>query len=118
MNWFFIAILAPIFWSISTHIDKFILSKYSKERGVGAIFLFSTFFSILISAVIFIFKYDEIISYSSLQNFFLFLMPGLLNALGFYFYLQSLKTEESSIVVALFQLSPVFAYFLGYIFLG
>ena len=118
MNWFFIAILAPLFWSVNTHFDKFILSKYSKGRGVGSVFLFSTFFSIIFSAAIFIFKHGEIILYSNFQNFLLFLLPGFLSAFGFYFYLQSLRNEESSIVVALFQLSPVFAYFLGYIFLG
>ncbi len=118
MNWFLIAILAPFFWSINTHFDKFILSKYSKGRGVGSVFLFSTFFSVLFALAILVFKYKEIFLNSNFQNFLLFLIPGFLSALGFYFYLQSLKTEESSVVVALFQTSPVFAYFLGYIFLG
>lgn len=118
MNWFFIAIIAPLFWSINTHFDKFILSKYSKGRGVGSVFLFSTFFSFFFAISIFALKYNEIILYSNFQNFLLFLIPGFLNAFGFYFYLKSLRTEESSVVVALFQLSPVFAYFLGYIFLG
>ncbi|MFA6586287.1 MAG: EamA family transporter [Candidatus Paceibacterota bacterium] len=118
MNWFFIAILAPIFWSINTHFDKFILSKYSRGRGIGSVFLFSTLFSIFISIAILIFKYNEIILYSSFNNFLLFLLPGFFGALGLYFYLQSLKNEESSVVVALYQTSPVFAYFLGYLFLG
>lgn len=118
MNWFFIAIWAPIFWSVSTHFDKFILSKYSKKSGVGSVFLFSTLFSLIFSILVFIFKHDEIIFNSNLQNIFLFLLPGFLNASGLYFYLRSLKNEESSVVVALFQLSPVFAYFLGYVVLG
>lgn len=118
MHWFFIAILAPIFWSVNTHFDKFILSKHSQGRGVGSVFLFSTFFSAVFAFGIFVFKGNEILSYSNLQNLFLFIIPGLLNALGFYFYLKSLQTEESSIVVALFQLSPVFAYFSGYLVLG
>ena len=118
MNWFFIAILAPFFWSINTHFDKFILSKYSKDRGVGSVFLFSTFFSAIFSIAIFLLKKQEILNHSSLNNFLLFLVPGFLSAFGFYFYLNSLKNEESSVVVALFQLSPVFAYFLGLIFLG
>ena len=118
MNWFFIAILAPIFWSINTHFDKFILSKYSKGRGVGSVFLFSTFFSIFFSAIVLALKHNEIFFYSNSQNFLFFLVPGLFGGLGFYFYLQSLRTEESSVVVALYQLSPVFAYFLGYLFLG
>jgi len=118
MNWFFIAIFAPIFWSINTHFDKFILSKYNKERGIESVFFFSTLFSVLFSLLILIFKHNEIFFYSGLQNLFLFLLPGFFNALGLYFYLQSLKTEESSIIVALFQLTPVFAYFLGFFILG
>lgn len=118
MSWFYIAILAPIFWSINTHFDKFILSKYSKGRGVGSVFLFSTFFSFLFSLVVLALKYGEISFNTNISNFTLFLIPGIMGALGFFFYLQSLKSEEPSIVVALFQLSPVFAYFFGYIFLG
>ncbi len=118
MNWFFVAILAPIFWSANTHFDKFILSKYSTGGGVGSVFLFSTFFSLIFSIALLVIKYSEIVLYSNLQNFLLFLIPGFLNAFGLYFYLKSLKTEESSVVVALFQLSPVFAYFLGYLFLN
>lgn len=118
MNWFFLAILGPIFWSVNTHFDKFILSKYNKERGVESVFFFSSSFSLLFFLAILIFKNNEIFSYSNLPNIPFFLLPGILNALGLYFYLQSLKTEESSIVVALFQLTPVFAYFLGYLILG
>lgn len=118
MSWFFIAILAPIFWSINTHFDKFILSKYSKGRGVGSVFLFSASFSAIFSIVILLLKWKEIFLYSTASNFALFLLPGIFCALGLYFYLQSLRTEESSVVVALYQSSPVFAYFLGYIFLG
>ncbi|MEK7104724.1 MAG: hypothetical protein AAB868_01655, partial [Patescibacteria group bacterium] len=71
MNWFFIAILAPLFWSINTHFDKFILSKYSRGRGVGSVFLFSTFFSAIIAIAVFIFKYNEIVLYTNFQNFLL-----------------------------------------------
>src|SRR3989344_4824731 len=100
MNWFFVSILAPIFWSANTHFDKFILSKHSKDRGVGSVFLFSTFFSFLFAATIFVFGYAEILSLSNYRNFILFLLPGFLNALGLYFYLRSLRVEESSVVVA------------------
>ncbi|MFA6515044.1 MAG: EamA family transporter [Candidatus Paceibacterota bacterium] len=118
MTWFFIALLAPVFWSISTHFDKYILSRYSKRGGMESVFLFSTFFSLIFALFIFSIKYNEIISYSEYQNILLFVIPGILNALGLYFYLKSLKNEESSIVVALFQVSPVFAYFLSYLILG
>jgi|SRR3989344_384830 len=118
MQWFFIALIAPIFWSINVHFDRFILTKYGRRGGVGSVFLFSTFFSFLFAFLVLILKYKEIFLYSNFQSTFFFLFPGFLNALGFYFYLQSLKDEESSVTVALFQLSPVFAYFLSYLILG
>lgn len=118
MTWIYIAILAPLFWSISTHFDKHILSKYSKRGGMESVFLFSTFFSLIFASLLFVFKYNEITFTSNFNNFILFIIPGILNAFGFYFYLKSLKNEESSVVVALFQVAPVFAYFLSYLFLG
>jgi drug/metabolite transporter (DMT)-like permease len=118
MNWFFISVMAPVFWSINTHFDKYILSRYNKDKGIESVFLFSTLFSILFSAGLFVFKHNDIILYHSYQDIGYLLLPGIFNALGFYFYLQSLKTEESSIVVALFQMTPVFAYILSYIILG
>lgn len=118
MNWFFIALAAPLLWSINVHFDRYILTRYRKHSGVGSVFLFSTFFSLLFAIGVLIFKNNEILLHSTFPNFFLFLLPGFLNAFGFFCYLQSLKDEESSVVVALFQLSPVFAYFLGYLILG
>jgi len=48
MNWFLIALIAPIVWSIVNHIDKYMLSKYLKERGLGALLIFSALSSVII----------------------------------------------------------------------
>ena len=34
MNWFFVALIAPILFSVSNYIDKFLLSRYFKKGAV------------------------------------------------------------------------------------
>ncbi len=116
-NWFFFAILAPILWSFINHIDKYLLNKFPSGKGVNAIILFSTFFSALILPFIAIFFHQQIFSVS-LSQFFLLIVTGFFGAAAFYFYLKAMDIEEASIVVALLQLTPVFAYFLSFFILN
>lgn len=116
-NWFFIALIAPIVWSIVNHIDKYMLSKYLKDRGVGALLIFSALSSIIILPFIAFFFYSNIFNISS-TDFLILIFIGFLSAGAFYFYLMGMEMEEASIVVPLFQLVPIFGYFLGYLILG
>lgn len=116
-NWFLVALIAPILWSIVNHIDKYMLSKYLKDRGVGALLIFSALSSIIILPFIAFFFYSEIFNISN-YDFFILLFIGFLSAGAFYFYLMGMEAEEASIVVPLFQLIPVFGYFFGYLILG
>lgn len=116
-NWFLISIIAPLLWSINTHTDKYVLSKYFKGNGTGAVFLFSALFSILVAGAILLFTDSPVFAFLP-QDIVMLLFVGALSALGFFSYLQALNEEESSIVVPFLQLIPVFGFFLGYIFLG
>lgn len=116
-NWFLIALIAPILWSIVNHIDKYMLSKYLKERGVGALLIFSALASVIILPFFLYFYHAQIFNISS-QDLITLFFVGLLSTLAFYFYLKGMDEEEASIVIPLFQLVPVFGYFLGYLILG
>ena len=116
-NWFLVALIAPILWSVVNHIDKYMLSKYLKERGVGALLIFSAVASVIALPFIGYFFYEEIISVST-YDFWLLILVGFLSAGAFYFYLKSMEQEEASMVIPLFQLVPVFGYFLGYLILN
>lgn len=117
MNWFFIALVAPVLWGVVNHIDKYMLSKYMKERGVGALLIFSALASVVILPFVgYIFR-NEIFSVGG-QDFVTLIFIGFLSAAAFYFYLVGMEKDEASIVVPLFQLVPIFGYFLGYIILG
>ncbi|MBP9711878.1 MAG: DMT family transporter [Candidatus Pacebacteria bacterium] len=115
-NWFLIALIAPILWSIVNHIDKYMLSKYLKDRGVGALLIFSALASVVILPFIAYFYHNEIFSIS-INDFWMLILIGLLSAGAFFFYLKGMDAEEATIVIPLFQLVPVFGYFLGYFIL-
>ena len=116
-NWFFIALIAPILWSIVNHIDKYMLSKYLKDRGVGALLIFSALASVIILPFVLFFYYSQIFNISNRDLITLFFV-GFLSVGAFYFYLKGMDEEEASVVIPLFQLVPVFGYFLGYLILG
>ena len=35
MNWLLLAITAPFIWSLLNHLDKYIITKYLKDSGIG-----------------------------------------------------------------------------------
>lgn len=116
-DWFFIALIAPILWSIVNHIDKHLLSRYFGGRGVGAVMLFSSLFSVFVLPIIIFFFHSQIFNLSFFDLMSL-LFVGLLSASAFYFYLRAMDIEEASIVVPLLQLVPIFGYFLSFLILG
>jgi drug/metabolite transporter (DMT)-like permease len=116
-NWFLIALIAPLLWSIVNHLDKYILSKYLKDRGVGALLIVSALSSIVVLPFLVYFYHSELFNISN-NDLIILIFVGFLSAGALYFYLEGMKEEEASIVVPLFQLVPVFGYFLGYFILG
>jgi len=114
--WFFLALAAPILWSLTNHIDKYLLSKYLPERGAGILLVFSALSSaIVLPPIAWIYR-GEIFNVSS-GNLATLLFVGLASAVGLYLYLICLEREEASVVIPLFQLIPVFGYVLGYLVL-
>lgn len=116
-NWFLIALISPILLSFVNHLDKYMLSKYSKNRGVGALLILSAVSSVLVLPFIFYFYHDVIFSVP-VFDILILILAGFMSAGAFYFYLLAMEIEETSIVIPLFQLIPVFGYFLGFAILG
>jgi drug/metabolite transporter (DMT)-like permease len=115
MNWFLIALLPPIFWSLTNHIDKYLLTKYFKDGAIGAVMIFSASIAILLLPIIIL------IQPSVLQNFQINYLLIVLNGTLYLFaslpYFYALERDDASLSVPLFQMIPVFSFILGYIFL-
>lgn len=115
MNWFLIALIAPALWSISNHIDKYLISRYFKGAA-GALIIFSALISVLVVPVIYLF-HPAVLAIAPYQAL-LVVICGVLDILAVTFYLYALQKGEASVVVPLFQLIPILAFILAYFFLG
>lgn len=116
MNWFLVALLPPALWSITNHFDKYLLSKYFKGGGVGALMVFSSIVGLLLLPFI-IFIHPAVIFSFNLSYLFISL-NGFVYILAVLPYFYALQKDEASIAVPLFQMVPVFSYFLSYLILG
>ena len=116
MSWFLIALLPPALWSITNHFDKYLLSKYFKGAGVGALMVFSSIIGMLLLPLI-IFIHPEVIA-SFQPKYLLISLNGFFYILAVLPYFYALQRDEASIAVPLFQMVPIFSYFLSYLVLG
>ncbi len=114
MHWFLLALLAPILWAFTNHADKYLLSKYFKVDGVGALMIFSTLFGVFVLPIA---AYmDPSFVDIGIRSSVLLMIAGICNATAIILYLYALQGDETSIVVPFFQTIPIFGYMLGYLF--
>jgi uncharacterized membrane protein len=116
MNWFLIALIPPFLYSVSNHVDKFLISKYFKGGGNGAVLIFSSLIGVLVFPAIYLF--NPAVFSINFKNALLLIVNGFLSALILLPYLHALEKDEASVVVPLFQTIPVFSYILAYFVLG
>lgn len=114
--WFFLALIAPLLYALTNHIDKILLERYFKEGGVGTLILFSSLLSAL--ALPILFWADPMALSVSRENILALAVVGILNVLVLWCYLLALRDEEASVAVVFYQLVPVFGYVLGFVILG
>jgi len=115
MHWFFLALGSVFLWSIVTYLDKFIIERFIKNRGVGSLILFSALFAGIVIPIIAIIN-PRVFSIPAI-DILLLCVSGILGSLAIIFYLYALEHEDTSLVIPLFQLIPIFSYILGFIFL-
>jgi len=115
MQWFFIALAAPAIWAIVNHVDKYIITKYFSGRGVGSLVIFTSVSGFI--AAVFILIFNPAVLSFDFWSAVIIASSGALLVASFIPYLYALEKEEASIVSTLFQMIPVFGYFLALIFL-
>jgi drug/metabolite transporter (DMT)-like permease len=115
MSWFLVALIAPFLYAVTNHIDKVLLEKHFKEGGVGTLILFSSLLSILALPVLLLIDFSVLSV--DFKNMLILLLVGVLNIAVLWCYLVALRDDEASIVIVFYQLVPIFALGLGYIFL-
>ena len=116
MSWFFIALWAPFLLACANHNDKFLLSRYLKQKTIGSIVILSSLLSGGAIAIVLFFQPG--VTTSVLVQGSALVATGMLSVLAAVCYLHALDNDEASFVTPLYQTVPLFAYVLGYFILG
>jgi drug/metabolite transporter (DMT)-like permease len=116
MNWFLIALVGPILYAATNHIDKYLLEKYFKGGEAGALILFSALFSIFALPIIYFI--EPSVFTLGLKTILILTLNGTINIICLILYFKALRDEEASTVVPFYQTIPIFGFILAYIILG
>ncbi len=117
ISWLIFALLSAFLWASVNHIDKFLLSKYCKEREIGGLTIFSGLIAIPVLIMLLILD-PLILSNLQFPSIILIVMSGVCYLLAIIPYLYALENDEVSTVAPQMILTTVFTMILGYLFLN
>jgi uncharacterized membrane protein len=116
MSWLVFAFLGPVLWAVSTHLDKYLVDRYFKDSNIAVLLIFTALIGLFTLPFIWFFEPKGIAL--SIESAGLMGLSGILYMGAMLLYLGALQSEEASVVAPFFQAAPLFAYLLGYFFLG
>lgn len=116
MHWVIVALIAPFLWSILNHTDKYLISKYSHDTGIGGLAVFSSLFAIFILPIAYFLNHGVFLISGEEAGFLI--ITGVFTSLGILFYLYALDRDDASHVVPFWFLIPILGYVLGVLLLG
>jgi uncharacterized membrane protein len=116
MSWVVYALVASALWSITNHIDKYILGRFFKGSGKGAVLIFISLVSFFVLPLVLITDHS-VLQIDPLHALIIF-CSGIIYMIFLLPYMFALSMDEASVVIPMFQLIPVFTFILGYFFLG
>lgn len=121
MEWFFLALLAPIVWALGNHIDAFLVRSFIKDgededsHSVGSLIIVSCLVGFILLPLCALME-PEIFSVPGKLKMIL-MAVGILEGLSILAYLYAVMEDDIASVVAWFNVIPVFNLFLGLIIL-
>jgi drug/metabolite transporter (DMT)-like permease len=111
-----IAMLSPALWAAGNHIDKYLVDRRMQNAGVGAALVFSSLVGVPMALIFWLLR-PHVTAIHPL-NAAILTFNGVLYIFSLLPYLLALQRDDASVVVPLFQLTVVFSYGLGLVFLG
>ncbi len=115
MLWIMFALLGPVSWGASTHIDKYLVERYFKHSDTAVLMVFTAIVSVIALPLIWLFQPSVILlSYAEAG---IVALSGAMYMGAMLFYLRAVQSDEASVVAPLFQFSTVFTLILAYLFL-
>jgi drug/metabolite transporter (DMT)-like permease len=114
--WLVYAFSGPVFWAVSTHIDKYLVDRYFRHADTTVLMVFTALLSLVFLPPIAIM--DDAVFAPGAGAIAVMTISGILYMGAMLFYLRAIQREEASVVAALFQASTLFTFLLGWLFLG
>lgn len=122
MEWFFLALMAPIVWALGNHIDAFLVKSFIRDgisddsHSVGSLIIVSCLVGILLLPICALIEPDVFSVVSNTR--WVLMLVGILEGLSILCYLYVIVEEDIASVAAWFNLVPVFNLVLGFLILG
>ncbi|MBI3032286.1 DMT family transporter [Candidatus Woesearchaeota archaeon] len=111
LNYTFIAILSSLFAAIANILARTLLKDISTKDILGINFLIMSATLLLFSPSFYYFKVTP-------YSLFLLLTIAAIDLIANYFYFKSFENAEASIVTPLLSITPMFAFFFGWMLIG
>ncbi|MBR2708971.1 DMT family transporter [Candidatus Saccharibacteria bacterium] len=102
-----LAIIAAVFYAATNHIDKYLISKAVKNADYRALILVSTIIAGGVMAIIYSFVCNFELTFD-IPSILLLLFNSALYTVANIFWFKALDRDDTTIVVIMFQLIPVF----------
>ncbi|MBQ3445253.1 DMT family transporter [Candidatus Saccharibacteria bacterium] len=112
-----LAIVAAILYAATNHIDKYLISKAVKNADYRALILVSTIIAGGVMALIYLFVCNFQLEFDS-PSILLLLFNSALYTVANIFWFKALDRDDTTVIVIMFQLIPVFMLFVSPIFLA
>ncbi len=105
-----LAIIAALFYAATNHIDKFLISKAVKNADFRALALMSTLIAGIIMSVIYLFICNFNLAFD-IESIGILLLNSALYPIALIVYFKALDRDDTTLIVIMFQLVPVFLLF-------
>lgn len=122
MEWFFLALMAPIVWAMGNHIDAFLVKSFIRDgetddsHSVGSLIIVSCLVGFLLLPICALIEPNVFSVAGDIR--ILLMVVGILEGLSILCYLYVIVEEDIASVAAWFNLVPVFNLILGFLILG
>lgn len=111
-----LAVIAAVFYAMTNHIDKYMVSKVSKNADYRALVLISTGIAGIAMTIIYLFVCNFQLAFDW-QSILILFGNSILYAITLIFWFKAIGREDATVVVIMFQLIPVFSLLLSPILL-
>ena len=115
---FILAPIAAFLWACTNFVDKYLISRIVKNSDFRGLTIMSSLVAGLIFIPISLVLAGGNVSVDGFLALGLIFLSALCFIASIPFYFMALAKNDTSLVIAMYNLSPVFTYFFGLIFLG